>query len=130
MIKKAVREETGKNVTESSSTKEVWKAVGDILKLERLSKNTLEIEHDNRIIDDPAELAEAFNSFFKEKPEKLAAGIEKEANVDPLKHLRAKLKNSKLDFQTVGSWRTGLHSLLFFLRTLCKCKFCSLGFTI
>ena len=44
ILKKAVREARGKNVTENSSTMEIYRAVRDIMRPESLSKNSLEIE--------------------------------------------------------------------------------------
>ena len=44
------------------------------------------------------ELTEKFNSFFKQKVEKLAAWIKKNSNIDPLSKLREKIKGSKSKF--------------------------------
>ena len=46
---------------------------------ESLSKNSLEIEVEKELIDDPQLLTETFNDFFVEKPNKLASGIKKPA---------------------------------------------------
>ena len=99
MIKKAVREKTGQNITKVSNVKEIWNSVNDILRPESLSKSTLKIESEDQIIEDPLELAEKFNVFFKEKVEKLAAGIKKNNNIDPLSRLRAKLHSLNLKFK-------------------------------
>ena len=72
VIKKSVREKTGKNITSSSSMKEIWKSVNDILKPNTLTRNSIMIQTGNKLIKDPLELAEKFNVFFKEKVENLA----------------------------------------------------------
>ena len=51
---------------------------------------------EDKLIEDPFELAESFNEFFKKKVENLAAGIK--SHVDPLLRLKEKLKASKLKF--------------------------------
>ena len=50
MIKKAVRANTGKNITNRSSVNEVWDCINDILKPENNSKSTLKIETENQLI--------------------------------------------------------------------------------
>jgi hypothetical protein len=99
MIKKSVREKTGQNITNVSNVQEVWKSVNDILKPERISKNTLKIETDDKLIEDPLQLAETFNMFFKDKVENLASGIKKNKNIDPLLKLRNKLQDADLKFK-------------------------------
>ena len=75
--KEAVKENTRKNITNVSNVKEVWNCINDILKPENVTKTTIKIETKNQIFEDPQELAKKFNSFFKEKIEKLAGGIKK-----------------------------------------------------
>ena len=64
MIKKEVRANMGKNITDMSSVNEVWNCINDILKPENSSKSNLKIETENQLIEDPHELAEKFDSFF------------------------------------------------------------------
>ena len=56
------------------------------------------------MIEDPLQIAEAFNVFFKEKVEKLAASIKKDPDNDPFSRLKGKLRDSNLKFnlKTVG----------------------------
>lgn len=96
MIKKAVRESRGQNIINLSSTKEVWNSINDILQPDRLSKTNIRIETDGQTIEDPLEIAEKFNVYFKEKVERLAAGIKNNQNIDPLSKLKNKLHGSDL----------------------------------
>ena len=99
LIKKSIREKAGKNITSISSIKDIWRSVQDILKPETLNRNSILIQTGNQLIEDPLELAEKFNSFFKEKVEKLAAGIKKNPNSDPFLHLNEKMHGSNLHFK-------------------------------
>ena len=96
LIKKEVRENNGKNITEVSNVKEVWHCINDILKPETITINSMKIESDNHMIEDPVELAEKFNSFFIDKVEKLATRIKKNPNSDPFSKLRGKLHDLDL----------------------------------
>ena len=99
LIKKAVRENNGTNITSKSSINEIWNCINDILKPENTGKNTIKIETENQLIEDPNELAEKFNLFFKEKIENLSAGIKKDVDVDPFSKLREKHLGSNLNFK-------------------------------
>ena len=61
LIKKAIKENAGTNITAESSTKDFWRSINDILRPDNPKKNTLKIEVENQIIDDPQVLAEEFN---------------------------------------------------------------------
>ena len=98
LIKKAVREMNGQNITSVSSVKEVWNSLNDILKPDRVARNSLKIETENKSIEDPLELAESFNNFFKEKVEGLAPRIKNDRLTDPLPRLREKLHDCNLKF--------------------------------
>ena len=106
IIKKAVREKNGHNITEKSSLNQVWNTVNDILKPERSARSSVKIETENKVIENPLELAETFNIFFKEKVEKLADKLRRNKNIDPLSKLREKLKdinfNKKFKLRTVN----------------------------
>ena len=97
LIKNAVRVSRGQNITSSNNIKEVWSSINDILRPERLSRSNLKIETEGQVIEEQSELAETFNIFFKEKIEKLAAGIKKDQNIDPLSKLKNKLQNLDLN---------------------------------
>ena len=88
LIKKAVREKAGRNISNESTMKQVWDGINDIIRPERNAKNFLKIETENGIIEDPLQVAEKFNMFFKEKIEKLEANINKNPNIDPLSELK------------------------------------------
>ena len=98
LIKKAVREKAGRNISKESTVKQVWDGINDIIKPERNAKNFLKIETKEGIIEDPLQVAEEFNTFFKEKIEKLEANINKNPNIDPLSELKKKMKHSNLKF--------------------------------
>ena len=53
--------------------------------------NGWNIEVDGEYIEAPEELAEAFNTFFKEKVEDLAGKIKIDHSSDPLEKLREKV---------------------------------------
>ena len=98
LIKKAVREKAGKNISNESTMKQVWDSINDILKPERNAKNFLKIETKEGTLEDPLQVAEELGTFFKEKIEKLEANINKDPNIDPISELKKKLKNSNLKF--------------------------------
>ena len=77
---------------------EVWNSLNDILKPDRVARNSLKIETENKSIEDPLELAESFNNFFKEKVEGLAPRIKNDRLTDPLPRLREKLHDCNLKF--------------------------------
>ena len=64
-----------------------------------MAKNHIRIEKNGNLIEDPLQLAHEFNKFFKEKIEKLAAGIRKDPKIDPLAPLRKKLEGTKRTFK-------------------------------
>ena len=75
-----MREINGKNITQVSNVREVWSCINDILKPETVNKSNIKIETEDKLLEDPQELAEEFNKFFKDKVEKLAARINKTEN--------------------------------------------------
>ena len=62
-------------MTEDSSNSEIYRAVKDIMRPESLAKNSLQMEVEKELIEDPEVLVEIFNDFFVEKPNKLVKGI-------------------------------------------------------
>ena len=88
LIKKAVREKAGRNITNESTMKEVWKGINDIIKPESNTKNFLKIETEEGTLEDFLQVAEEFRTFFKEKIEKLEANINKNPDIDPLSELK------------------------------------------
>ena len=100
---------SGKSITSTSNVKDIWKSIGDILKPERLAKPSIKIQIGDQLIEDPLQIADTFNVFFKEKVEKLAASIKKQPinsrnpeyldqDYDPFIRLREKLRGSNLKF--------------------------------
>ena len=109
LFKNAVRENSGKNITSASSGKDIWNSINDILKPESLAKHSIKIQTEDQLIEDPLQIAEAFNGFFKEKVERLAASIKTycansrtpyytDPDYDPFIRLKEKLRGSKLIF--------------------------------
>ena len=98
LIKKAVREKAGRNISNESTMKQIWDSINDIIRPERNAKNFLKIETKEGTYEDPLQVAEEFVTFFKEKIEKLEANINKNPNIDPLSELKKKLKHSNLKF--------------------------------
>ena len=99
MIKKAVKERAGKNITSVSTVKQVWSSINDIIKPDTLNKHMIKIQTEGKVIEDPLELAETFNVYFKEKVEKLAAGIKRGPNFNPFLKLKKKLHGRDLKFK-------------------------------
>ena len=50
----------------------------------------MKLKKDGELVDDPKEMAKMLNHFFKNKPEKLAAEVVRDAGIDPLEKLREK----------------------------------------
>ena len=71
-----------------------------------MTKESLKIQTEHKLIEDPIELAEEFNVFFKQKVQKLADGIKKDPKIDPFHKLREKLSNQnfrqKFEIKTVS----------------------------
>ena len=99
LIKQAVREKEGKNITNVSTVKEIWNSIQGILKPESLNRNTIKIQTEEKLIEDPLEVAESFNVYFKEKIGNLTSKLKKDPNTDPFLLLKEKLKDSKLSFR-------------------------------
>ena len=72
LLKKAVKEARGRNVTEKSTIMEIYRTIKDILRPENLAKNSLKVQDGKVLIEDPEALAETFNDFFVKKPGNLA----------------------------------------------------------
>ena len=56
-----------------------YKACEEVLRPEKLAKNKMQLIKDGETIENPKELVDVFNHFFKNKPEKLAADVK----IDP-----------------------------------------------
>ena len=109
LVKNAVREITGKNITSASTVKDIWNSISDILRPKRLAKPSIKIQNGVHLIEDPQQVADTINVFFKEKVEKLAGSIKKQPingrnpdyidpDYDPFIRLREKLRGSNLKF--------------------------------
>ena len=59
-----MREKIGKNITNASSVKDIWKSIDDILNPHTLAKTSMKIHTYDNLIEDPLKLAETFNIFF------------------------------------------------------------------
>ena len=65
------------------------------------AKISIRIQTENQLIEDPLQslqITEAFNVFFKEKVEKLAASIRKDPDNNPFSRLKEKIRDSNLKF--------------------------------
>ena len=56
---------------------EIYRAVNDIMRPEKMAKNNLQMEINNELVEDPEKLVEHINDFFVEKPVKLVEKIKK-----------------------------------------------------
>ena len=83
-----MREKARRNISNESTMKQIWDGINDIINPERKAKNFLKIKTEEGIIEDPLQVAEEFNTFFKEKIEKLEDNINKNPNIDPLSELK------------------------------------------
>ena len=99
LIKKAVKEKNGENITNMSNVKQVWSSLNSILKPENCARKSIKIQVDNNIIKDPQLLAEEFNAYFNKKIENLVEGIKKKPNEDPFIQLNEKMTDSNLKFK-------------------------------
>ena len=69
-----------------------------MLRPERLASNQMKVKTEEKVIENPKEIAESFNAFFKKKVDDLAEGIKKKRPSDTLEPLKNKHKNSKIAF--------------------------------
>lgn len=96
-IKAEHRKLMGHQISESSTMQEIWHKVNSILSPRNASKN-LTVKEGNSTLEDPVNVANAFNNFFKENIEKLDHRIYKSNTQDPIGRLKASLKDRKLAF--------------------------------
>ena len=97
LIKDSLKEKFNEGITESTDMNSIWKKVKLVLKPEREASNDIKIQSDIGLIEEPVQIAEEFNKFFKEKVMRLANKICKD-NIDPVEKLRQKLKCRHLRF--------------------------------
>ena len=97
-IKSFDREKAGQIITSESNVQEIWKSVNGILRLQKSLHKNLNIVTEDKLIEEPLQVAEKFNVFFKEKIEKLVEGI-KNNNLDPLSKLKTKFQAKDLKFK-------------------------------
>ena len=95
LVKAEAKRNNGGGITPESTTTEIWKEVKIVLKPNRFSQNPLKIEENGIVTEDPLEVAEKFNAFFKDKIVKLSKAITKNDNFDALDKLRAKMESLK-----------------------------------
>ena len=93
MTKKGVQEETGNCVTKESTMNWIWSSIKGILNSDHLTKNSLKIQIDDQLIQDPIEVVEHYKVFFKEKVEKLASGLNNNSKSDTFSRLNLKCMN-------------------------------------
>ena len=98
LIKTAVREKSGINITRGSSVNDIRKSINDILNPIKSAKNSIKIQTDDHLIKDLLDIAKQFNTFFIEKVKKLADGIKQDSKSDPFSLLTENLQGSNLKF--------------------------------
>ena len=106
----------GTHLSENSTINEVWKGVNTILAPRQNSK-PLTIKVNNEKIDDPNQVANELNKWFKQKVEDLVKEIYKPEMVDPFERLRNKMKNRQLKFKLQA---VDVHEVLAVLQKLKK----------
>ena len=99
LVKQDIRKAFGRNINSNSTPAEIWRAIADVLKPERMACSHWKIKIDGEYVEAPDILAEEFNKFFKLKVEKLAEGIKKDNQIDPLDKLKEKVKGKNLSFK-------------------------------
>ena len=104
LINKVIQDHKEIKINEKSSMNDCYKACEEVLRPEKLAKNKMQLIKDGETIENPKELVDVLNHFFKNKPEKLAADVKIHPGTDPLEKLREKMKSKKLSFglQTVS----------------------------
>ena len=86
MLKKAILEAQGINITSKSSLNQIWKVISEILRPEMLASNQMKIMVNGTPSEDPKVIAEELVKFFKTDLKK---------HLEPL---RKKYENSMLKF--------------------------------
>ena len=102
-IRKENVEQNNTRIKEASSEGELWKVANEVLNPKK--ENTWKIEtEDGEVLTGETEVADAFNSFFIEKVDKLKTSIDQKLVEDPLARLKERMKNNKntLEFKPVS----------------------------
>ena len=98
LLKSEHRKLMGTHLDEKSTINEVWKRVNKMLAPRQTAK-PLTLEIDESKMDDPNQVSNELNKWFKQKPEDLVKKIYKPDTVDPFSRLRAKMQNRQLKFK-------------------------------
>ena len=53
----SLRGKTGQNISSESNAQEIWKSVNDILRPQKSSHNNLKIETEDKLIEEPLQVA-------------------------------------------------------------------------
>ena len=89
----------GTNITETSTMNQVWKTINKILYPRESQNMTIQVKGPVKgKLENPDQVADEMNHWFKEKVERLVIKIDKSKLQDPFKKLIAKLKNKRLKF--------------------------------
>ena len=67
MLKKAILEARGINITSKSSLNQIWKVIAEVLRPEMLACNQMKIMINGEPSEDPKVLAEEFVKYFKHR---------------------------------------------------------------
>ena len=98
LLRSEQRKLTGTHLDENSTIDEIWKGVNKIIAPRQTTK-PLTIKVNNEKIDDPTQVANELNKWFKQKVEDLVKGIYKPEGVDPFERLKAKMEGRNLKFK-------------------------------
>jgi hypothetical protein len=96
MIRQEKRESIGREINQNPTSKNIWKVINKNIK--KSKEHQIKLEEAGKEIDSPAEIAEIFNLYFKEKIEGLRNKINPEFVRDPLSHMEEKVGQKKLYF--------------------------------
>ena len=89
----------GTNITETSTMNQVWKTINKILYPRESQNMTIQVKGPVKgKLENPDQVADEMNHWFKEKVERLVIKIDKSKLQDPFEKLIAKLKNKRLKF--------------------------------
>ena len=94
-VRKEAKLATLNSMKESGQPSEFWKAAKEVTKTKTTEQ--LKLKEDDVIIEDETQLSNIFNQFFKEKIEKIEAGIP-DLGISPVGKLEEEMKESKLRF--------------------------------
>ena len=85
-IRKETIDQNNNRIDEAQDENEVWKIATEIINPK--SENNWSMKIDNKLTEDPEEIANTFNSYFVQKIVDLKANIDPNLIIDPLSKLK------------------------------------------